>query len=159
MTDTGPRSLEDLEARLARDLDLLTLPAADWVPSRAGMLDVAIIGAGMAGLTAAFALRMLGISNVRLFDRAPKGQEGPWGTFARMETLRSPKTLTGPALGFANLTFRAWYEAQFGLAAWEALGKIPRLQWLDYLNWYRRVTNAPVQNGTAVTAWPAMRRA
>lgn len=152
MTDTGPRSLEDLEARLARDLDLLTLPAADWVPSRAGMLDVAIIGAGMAGLTAAFALRILGISNIRLFDRAPKGQEGPWGTFARMETLRSPKTLTGPALGFANLTFRAWYEAQFGRAAWEALGKIPRLQWLDYLNWYRRVTSAPVQNGTAVTA-------
>lgn len=152
VTDSGPRSLEELEARLARDLDLLTLPAADWVPARAGVLDVAIVGAGMAGLTAAFALRKLGIANVRLFDRAPAGQEGPWSSFARMETLRSPKTLTGPALGFANLTFRAWYEAQFGRERWEALFRIPRLQWLDYLNWYRRVTNPSVENDTTLTA-------
>lgn len=156
VTDHAPRSLEELEARLARDLDLLALPPADWVPPRdgvpGGVLDVAIVGAGMAGLTAAFALRKVGISNIRLFDRAPAGREGPWATYARMETLRSPKTLTGPALGFANLTFRAWYEAQFGLAAWEVLHRIPRLQWLDYLNWYRRVTGAPVQNDTALSA-------
>ncbi|AWK89112.1 NAD(P)-binding domain-containing protein [Azospirillum thermophilum] len=151
-TDPGPRSLEELEARLARDLDLLTLPPADWVPPRDGMLDVAIVGAGMAGLTAAFALRKVGISNIRLFDRAPAGREGPWATYARMETLRSPKTLTGPALGFANLTFRAWYEAQFGRTAWDALHRIPRLQWLDYLTWYRRVTNPPVLNDTALTS-------
>lgn len=146
--DHGPRSLNELEARLARDLELLTLPPADWVPPRDGVLDVAIIGAGMAGLTAAFALRKVGVSNIRLFDRAPLGQEGPWATYARMETLRSPKTLVGPALGFANLTFRAWFEAQFGRAAWDDLGKIPRLQWLDYLNWFRRVTNPPVDNDT-----------
>lgn len=153
LADPGPRSLEELEARLARDLDLLTLPPADWVPAQdGGILDVAIVGAGMAGLTAAFALRKVGISNVRLFDRAPAGREGPWGTYARMETLRSPKTLTGPALGFANLTFRAWFEAQFGRTAWDALFRIPRLQWLDYLTWYRRVTGAPVQNDTALTA-------
>jgi cation diffusion facilitator CzcD-associated flavoprotein CzcO len=151
VADPGPRSLEELEARLARDLDLLTLPPADWVPPRDGMLDVAIIGAGMAGLTAAFALRKVGISNIRLFDRVPAGREGPWATFARMETLRSPKTLTGPALGFANLTFRAWFEAQFGRAAWDALYRIPRLQWLEYLTWYRRVTGAPVRNDTVLT--------
>ncbi|CAO3411782.1 NAD(P)-binding domain-containing protein [Azospirillum largimobile] len=152
VADPGPRSLEELEARIARDLDLLTLPPADWVPARDGVLDVAIVGAGMAGLTAAFALRKVGISNIRLFDRAPAGREGPWATYARMETLRSPKTLTGPALGFANLTFRAWFEAQFGRTAWDALFRIPRLQWLDYLTWYRRVTGAPVQNDTALTA-------
>ncbi|MBP2292816.1 FAD/NAD(P)-binding protein [Azospirillum rugosum] len=156
MIDPGPRSLEELEARLARDLDLLTLPPAEWVPPRPdelgrSVLDVAVVGAGMAGLTAAFALRKLGIANVRLFDRAPAGREGPWGTFARMETLRSPKTLTGPALGFANLTFRAWYEARFGREAWEALFRIPRLQWLDYLTWYRRVTNPSVENDTTLT--------
>ena len=152
VADPGPRSLAELESRLARDLDILALPPADWVPPRDGVLDVAIVGAGMAGLTAAFALRKVGIANIRLFDRAPAGREGPWATYARMETLRSPKSLTGPALGFANLTFRAWYEAQFGLAAWEVLHRIPRLQWLDYLNWYRRVTNPPVQNDTALTA-------
>ncbi|MBP2231930.1 cation diffusion facilitator CzcD-associated flavoprotein CzcO [Azospirillum agricola] len=156
MTDPGPRSLDALEARLARDLDLLTLPPADWVPPQdgvpGGVLDVAIVGAGMAGLTAAFALRKVGVANIRLFDRAPAGREGPWATYARMETLRSPKTLAGPALGFSNLTFRAWFEAQFGRAAWEELHRIPRLQWLDYLNWYRRVTNPPVENETVLTA-------
>ena len=40
--------------------------------------------------------------------------------YARMDTLRSPKTLTGPALGVPSLTFRAWYEAKYGLDAWEA---------------------------------------
>ena len=37
------------------------------------------------------------------------------------------------------LTFRAWFESQFGLAAWQAMDKIPRLQWADYLRWYRQV--------------------
>ena len=78
------------------------------------MLDVAIIGAGMGGLAAAFVLKRLGVRNMRVFDRSPEGFEGPWATYARMQTLRSPPELVGPALGLANLTFRAWFEAQFG---------------------------------------------
>lgn len=93
----------------------------------------------------------MGISAI-IFDRAPEGFEGPWATTARMETLRSPKQLTGPALGLGSLTFRAWYEAQFGLAAWDALDKIPRLQWMDYLRWYRKVLNLDVRNDHQVTA-------
>ncbi|HCQ46073.1 MAG TPA: FAD-dependent oxidoreductase, partial [Achromobacter sp.] len=81
-----------------------------------------------------------------IFDQAPEGYEGPWATTARMETLRSPKQLTGPALGLPALTFRAWFEAQFGTAEWDALDKIPRLQWMDYLRWYRRVLNLDVRN-------------
>src|SRR5438067_1031926 len=112
--DQGPRSLAELEARFVRDLDVLTLPPAkQWLepsvhPALGPMLDVAIVGAGMAGLAAALALKCLGVPNMRLFDRAPSGFEGPWATYARMEVLRSPKELTGPAIGFANLTFRAW---------------------------------------------------
>ena len=41
--------------------------------------------------------------------------------------------------GIANLTFRAWYEAQYGAASLETLGKIPRAMWMDYLIWYRHV--------------------
>jgi cation diffusion facilitator CzcD-associated flavoprotein CzcO len=69
-----------------------------------------------------------------------------------METLRSPKQLTGPALGLPALTFRAWFEAQFGLDAWEALDKIPRLQWMDYLRWYRDVLAIDVRNDHRITA-------
>jgi hypothetical protein len=152
--DPGPRSLAELEARFARDLELLTLPPAkEWLepqvhPEWGPMLDVAIVGAGMAGLAAAFALKCLGVRSMRLLDRAPQGFEGPWATHARMEVLRSPPELTGPAFHFANLTFRAWFEAQFGRAARETLHRIPRLQWMDYLRWYRTMIAVPIENET-----------
>ncbi|MCC8402272.1 NAD(P)/FAD-dependent oxidoreductase [Paraburkholderia sp. MMS20-SJTN17] len=146
--------LAALEARLREDLSWLELPAPPWVPARTvdgqRVLDVAIIGAGMAGLTASAELRFLGIDNQRLFDQAPVGREGPWITYARMQTLRSPKQLTGPALRLPALTFRAWYEAQFGREQWAALYKIPRTLWMDYLRWYRRVLDLPVRNDTRV---------
>ena len=151
MSDTSiyPEGLTQLEIRLKQDLSWLDLPAKHWVIPRSIndqlMIDVAIIGAGMAGMAAASALRLLGIQAV-LFDRAHHGFEGPWATTARMETLRSPKQLTGPALGLPALTFRAWFEAQFGLQAWEGLDKIPRMQWMDYLRWYRRVMDLDVRN-------------
>ncbi|HWK45237.1 MAG TPA: NAD(P)/FAD-dependent oxidoreductase [Stellaceae bacterium] len=145
-----------LEARLKQDFRWLELPAKPWVPARwvdgSRVRDAVIIGAGMCGLTAAAALKRLGVDNIVLYDRAPAGLEGPWASFARMETLRSPKQLTGPALSMPALTFRAWYEAQFGGTAWEALGKIPRIQWMEYLIWYRRVLDLPVRNDTIVTA-------
>ena len=149
MHATPPPGLDALEARLAQDLAWLELPAKPWMIKKTvngqPVIDVAIIGAGMAGLTVGTALSHLGVSPV-LFDRAPLGQEGPWVTTARMETLRSPKQLTGPALGLPALTFRAWFEAQFGLEAWTALDKIPRTQWMDYLRWYRKVTRLDIRN-------------
>jgi hypothetical protein len=43
----------------------------------------------------------------------------------------------GPDLGVASLTFQAFYEAKYGEAAWEALDKIPKEEWMAYLMWYR----------------------
>lgn len=144
-----------LEARLRQDLAWLELPARNWVPprTREGVVvtDVAIIGGGLCGLVAAASLKLLGIRRIRVLDRAPAGQEGPWLSYARMETLRSPKTLAGPALGLPALTFRAWFEAQHGTAAFAALGKIPRVMWMDYLVWYRQVMGIAVENGVEVT--------
>ena len=91
--EAGPQSIAELEGRIARDLELLLiLPTKAWLqpqshPQWGPLLDVAIIGAGMAGLSAAFALKRLGVCNVRVFDRSPTGFEGPWATFARMHTL------------------------------------------------------------------------
>jgi len=151
---TQPTGLAALEARLAYELACLQLPAPRWTPEREregqSIVDVAIVGAGMAGLALAAALVQRGVSVVA-YDEAPAGLEGPWATTARMETLRSPKQLAGPALCIPSLTFRAWFEAQFGEAAWESLDKIPRLQWMDYLRWYRAVLALPVANGHRVT--------
>lgn len=145
-----PPGLRQLELRLQQDLSWLEWPAKSWVPPRdvggQPVTDVVVIGAGMCGLAAAAAIKGLGIASLLVLDKAPAGREGPWVTYARMETLRSPKQLTGPALGLPALTFRAWYEAQFGVEAWEALGKIPREQWMEYLVWYRKVLALPVRN-------------
>jgi cation diffusion facilitator CzcD-associated flavoprotein CzcO len=153
-TPPPPAGLPALEARLRQDFTWLNLPAKRWVPpqTRDGqpVLEVAIIGAGMGGLALGASLAQLGIP-ATLFDRAPAGFEGPWATTARMETLRSPKELTGPALGMPALTFRAWFEAQFGVEAWAALDKIPRLQWAEYLRWYRQVLGLDVRNRQRVT--------
>ncbi len=152
---SGGAGLAALEARLAHDLACLNHPPPNWVPPTTHeavgrVLDVVVVGGGMCGLVAGFALINAGMSNLRIFDRSPEGLEGPWVTYARMETLRSPKHLTGPAYGLGSLSFRAWFEANFGTAAWEALDKIPRPMWMDYLRWYRRVLKLPVENGIEV---------
>jgi cation diffusion facilitator CzcD-associated flavoprotein CzcO len=155
LNDAPARGLAALEQRLRDDFDCLGWPARPWLPpiEHAGqpVVNVLVIGAGQAGLAVAAALAQQGIPAV-LLDRAPEDFEGPWATTARMDTLRSPKELAGPALGIPALTFRAWFVAQWGAAAWETLDKIPRLQWMDYLRWYRRVTGADVRNRHAVTA-------
>ena len=152
---SGIDGLAKLERELARDFERLNHPPADWVLPRTGpdgrrMVDVVIVGAGMCGLAAAFALRRVGISNLRQVDRSPEGREGPWRTYARMETLRSPKHLTGPVLGMPGLTFRAWWEA--GGHDWDGLGRIHTAVWADYLDWYRRVTGARVENDVEAAA-------
>jgi cation diffusion facilitator CzcD-associated flavoprotein CzcO len=145
--------LPALEARLRQDMAFLNLPPKPWVPEsdEPGLLDVLVIGGGLNGLTAAAALRFLGITRMLVLDRSEPGTEGPWVTFARMRTLRTAKEVAGPALGLASLTFRAWFEAQFGHAAWAAMDRIPRTMWMDYMVWYRRVLDLPVRNGVEVT--------
>ena len=150
--------LAALEARLAWELAALQLPAPRWTPEcqheGQPVADVVIIGGGMSGLTLGAALRHRGMQ-VEIYDESPEGFEGPWATTARMETLRSPKQLTGPALGIPSLSFRAWFEAQWGTPAWDAMDKIPRMQWMAYLRWYRRVLNIEVHNRHRVTdVWP-----
>lgn len=156
VTAAVPQALAALEDRVRRDLALIDYPAHSWVPPRhaAGepVLDVAIVGGGQGGLATAFGLLRRKIGNIAVFDRSEAGREGPWITFARMLTLRTPKHVTGPDLGVPSLTPRAWFEAAHGADAWDALGKISRQDWQAYLGWYRRVLDLPVHNGTAVTA-------
>ena len=151
-----PRSLTALEERVALDLLWLNQPAKPWTIPRsvegAHVLDVAVIGGGLCGLVTLAALMKVGINNIRAYDRATAGREGPWVTFARMETLRTRKEAAGPALGVPSLTFRAWFESQFGAEAYVAMGLIPRTMWMDYLLWYRRILGLDVVNETALVA-------
>jgi cation diffusion facilitator CzcD-associated flavoprotein CzcO len=148
--------LAALEAQVVRDLALIEVPQRAWVPPRSGpdgaaMLDVVVVGAGLSGLSVAFGLRRQGVERVLVIDAAAEGAEGPWVTSARMRTLRSPKTLSGPDLGVPSLTYRAWHEAVHGTDDFALLDRIAREDWMAYLGWFRRVTKLRVQNGTRLT--------
>ena len=107
--------------------------APEMVPNGEIVHDVVIIGGGQSGMVAAFGLMREKVENILIIDENPQGLEGPWITYARMPTLRSPKYLTNMDLGIPSLTFRAWWEAQFGAEGWESLDKIPRREWMRYL--------------------------
>lgn len=144
-----------LEARVCADLEILKYPENPWVPPHttaagAAVLDVLIVGAGQGGLSIAAMLLRERVSNILVIDQATRGAEGPWRTYARMKTLRSWKTVSGPDLGIPSLTFQAWFEAQHGAAAFAALGKIAKEDWHDYLLWLRDVLRLPVENGVAL---------
>ncbi|MXP65770.1 NAD(P)/FAD-dependent oxidoreductase [Roseomonas sp. M0104] len=146
-------ALAELENEVRRQLALLDYPARPWVPPRgAGVLDVAILGAGQTGLATAFGLRRQKVENVAVFDRAPPGGTGVWTTFARMRTLRTPKHVTGPDLGVPALTPRAFFTARDGAEAWEHLHKIGREDWQRYLDWYAAVLTLPVRHGHELLA-------
>jgi cation diffusion facilitator CzcD-associated flavoprotein CzcO len=147
--------LPALEADLARQLSLIGFGGADWTRPRAHpqghVHDVVIVGGGQSGLAAAFGLLRERVSNILIIDESPEGLEGPWESYARMITLRTPKTLNPIDFGVPALTYRAWWEAQHGAAGWDAIDKIARGDWMDYLRWYRRVLALPVRNDTRLT--------
>ena len=50
-----------------------------------------------------------------MLEAAPDEQRaGIWLNAARMNLLRTPKTLPGPELGIPAFSFQAWYEARHG---------------------------------------------
>jgi cation diffusion facilitator CzcD-associated flavoprotein CzcO len=148
--------LAALAAQVRADLAKTAHPRMPWLtpvesPDSAPAFDVLIVGAGQSGLAIAFALQRSQVTSILVLDKADEGREGPWLTYARMPTLRSPKDYTGPDLDIPSLTYQAWHEAKFGEASWRDLDLIPREYWADYLLWYRRVLELPVRNGCEVT--------
>jgi len=147
--------LAELEQRVRFEMDCLGYPSRPWTIGRSRdgipVHDVIIVGGGQSGVSIAFRLMRERVTNVRVLDRNPAGTEGPWVTFARMHTLRTPKAVTGPDLGIPSLTPRAWWEAQFGAQSWQSLNKIPREAWQAYLMWVRKIVGIDVSNQTEVT--------
>ena len=144
-------ALSALEALVRDDLAKTSHPSAPWLEPRVGpdgklALDVLIVGGGQSGLATAFGLRRSQVTNVLTIDKAEEGKEGPWLSYARMPTLRSPKDFTGPDLDIPSLTYQAWHEARYGKEDWDALDLIPRHLWAEYLLWFRRAMGLTVRN-------------
>jgi FAD-dependent urate hydroxylase len=144
MTQSDPDSIAH------ETLRLIGPDPQNWVPDRDGVdHNVVIIGGGQSGSAFAFALRRAGIGKVALIEVAEDGAgTGVWLTSARMHKLRTPKALPGPELGLPGLSFQAWYESRQGRAAYDALDRIPRLEWAAYLDWYRSILGIPVRYRT-----------
>lgn len=141
-----------LEAQVRDDLAKTSHPSAAWLepkpaPDGQPALDVLIVGGGQSGLAIAFGLRRSQVTNILIVDKAKEGQEGPWLSYARMHTLRSPKDFTGPDLDTPSLTYQSWHEARFGKEDWERLDLIPRKFWAEYLIWFKRAVGLTVRNG------------
>ena len=146
-------ALVALEAQVRDDLAKTSHPSAPWLePKRAPdgqpALDVLIVGGGQSGLTIAFGLKRSQVTNILIIDKAGEGKEGPWLSYARMHTLRSPKDFTGPDLDTPSLTYQSWHEARFGKENWQALDLIPRKLWAEYLVWFKRAVGLTVRNGS-----------
>jgi FAD-dependent urate hydroxylase len=145
-------TLAALETQVRDDLAKTSHPNAVWLepvmgPDGKPALDVLIVGAGQSGITTAFGLMRSQVTNILTLDKAEEGQEGPWLSYARMHTLRSPKHFTGPDLDIPSLTYQSWHEARFGKEHWQNLTLIPRVLWVEYLLWFRRTVGVNVRNG------------
>jgi len=140
----------DPDAGARETLRLIGPDPQNWVRDLEGIdHNVLIIGGGQSGSTFAFALRRAGIGKVSVIDAAQdQAGAGVWLTSARMHKLRTPKTLPGPELGIPGLSFQAWYEARHGVSAYDALDRIPRIDWAAYLDWYRGQLGISVRYGT-----------
>jgi cation diffusion facilitator CzcD-associated flavoprotein CzcO len=144
-------ALAALAARVRDDLERIAHPRGKWLEPRGDALDVLVIGAGQSGLAIGAGLLRAKVDNILLVDRAPRGAEGPWLSYARMRTLRSPKDYTGPDLDLPSLTYQSWHEARYGAAHWQALDLIRREDWAAYLLWVRDTVGIPVQNEAQLT--------
>lgn len=140
------KRVEALAAAVRDDLRKLGEPSPAWPATPSGLdCDVLIVGAGQCGLAAAFGLKRAGVANLRIVSRDVAGAEGPWRTFARMPTLRSPKHAPGPELGIANLAYESWHVARYGQAAYDALDLIPTEDWAAYIDWFKTVIGVEVE--------------
>jgi len=143
----------DPDAAARETLRLIGPAPANWVSDRPGIgHNVVLVGGGQTGCAFAWAMRRAGIGKVSVIDAAPDERHaGVWLNAARMNLLRTPKSLVGPEIGLPSLSFQAWYEARHGQAAYAAIDRIPRVDWAGYLSWYRQFLGIEVRYGTMLT--------
>lgn len=156
-------SLEVLESHLREGLqESRFYSKQSWVvPSvardGARIHDVVIVGAGQNGLALAYGLKARGVRRIVVVDAQGRDRPGPWSSFARMPTLRTPKSIPGPDCGNPLLRFRTWFCSAYSEAEYASFDFIPLKYWQEYLGWYRAVLDIDTVNDTGVTGirWSA----
>jgi FAD-dependent urate hydroxylase len=144
-------STADADLAAQESLRLLGLDGNNWIAPQEGVdHDVAVIGGGQSGVTIAHALRRAGVANVTVIDAGGAESDSAWRTRARMRTLRTAKTISGPELGNAALSFRAWFESHYGADAFDTLDRIATADWADYLDWFQRQVGVQTRRGIRV---------
>jgi FAD-dependent urate hydroxylase len=140
----------DPDAAARNELRLIGADPPNWVPEQTGIdHNVTIVGGGQTGCAIAFALRRAGIGQVTIIDAAAdETAAGIWLNAARMNLLRTPKTLPGPEQGIPAFSFQGWYEARHGAQAYAAIDRIRRTDWAEYLRWYRHFLGIPIRYRT-----------
>jgi len=156
-TTTGAQPSDAETADAAGALELQTSRAqrwagrdrSNWVRPRDGVdHNVVIVGGGQSGIAIAYGLKRRGVGQVEVIDQAAPGQTGIWRSIARMHQLRTTKTLIGLEQDNPTLGFRAWFETLNGPDAFDALDRIPRLAWADYVDWFQQITGTTVRYRT-----------
>ncbi|RMX05859.1 NAD(P)/FAD-dependent oxidoreductase [Corticibacter populi] len=142
-------ALQQLQHNVEQSFRWSAPQPANWVPPTPGVdHDVVILGGGQTGVAIAYGLRRQGVNNTLVIDQAQPGEAGIWTNIARMNLLRTSKFLAGPEFGNPALSFRAWFETQFGAQAFDALQRIRREDWAAYLAWYQKTVKVEVQYET-----------
>ncbi len=145
----NPSPSEQLDAQTLRAQRWAGQAPRDWVRPRPDVNhNVVIVGGGQSGVAIANGLKRKGVGNVEVIDRADPGQAGIWRTVARMHQLRTPKVIPGPEQDNPMLSVRAWFETLHGPDAFDALDRIPRLAWADYVDWFQQVNGIDVRYRT-----------
>lgn len=148
---TSAAALATLNDHTRRILHWVEPAPGDWVRPRDGVdYNVVVVGGGQSGSGISYTLARKGIGKVLTIDQAAPGQVGVFRTHARMRQLNSGKTLTGPARDNVGIGFRAWYETLHGPAAFDALERVPRLVWADYIDWFRDITGTKLRYRTSL---------
>jgi FAD-dependent urate hydroxylase len=127
------------------------MTAPNWIAPRPDIdHDVAVIGGGQSGITTAHALLRAGVARVTVIDATADESESAWQSRARMRTLRTAKTISGPELGNPALAFPAWFENIYGPEAFEKVDRIATEDWANYLSWFRKEVGVDVRHGVRV---------
>jgi FAD-dependent urate hydroxylase len=151
-TDVGAVASPNAAVAAHESLRLLGLGGNNWIsPTDDVDHDVAVVGAGQSGVTIAHALRQAGVANVTLIDAGADDADSAWRARARMHTLRTAKTISGPELGNAALSFRAWFESIHGRAAFDQIDRIATVDWADYVSWFQAQVGIEIRRGIRVT--------